>query len=264
MKEKRLTVRDIMSRKGQQPIVMLTAYTAPMAYIVDKYADIILVGDSLGMVIYGLDSTIGVTLEMMIEHTKAVMRVSQKALVVVDMPFGTYQESPAQAYHNCARVLIETGAAAVKLEGGAEMAETTQFLAQRGIPVMAHIGLMPQHVNSIGGYRYQGRTESESGRIMQDAAAHESAGAFSLLLEALKTDVSNAVITSSRIPCIGIGASPDCDGQVLVIDDILGLTQSPARFVKKYANLYELVEKAVADYAGEVRSRKFPTPEHCY
>ncbi len=265
VRSKRLTVRDIAGHKGGTPVVMLTAYTTPMARMLDPYVDVLLVGDSLGMVLYGLDTTLGVTLEMMIAHGQAVMRGSAKACVIVDMPFGSYQESPAQAFRNAARVMCETGAAGVKLEGGVEMAETIAFLTQRGIPVLAHIGLKPQLVHSLGGFRAQGRSEAEIAGILADGRAVAEAGAFAVVVEGTVEPVAQALTEDLAIPTIGIGASPTCDGQVLVSEDILGLfgTFTP-KFVKRYAELSGLVEEAARTYADEVRTRVFPGPEHCF
>jgi len=262
---KRLTTLDIATRKGGVPLVTLTCYTAPMATILDSHVDILLVGDSLGMVIYGFDSTLPVTLDMMIAHGAAVMRGSKRALVVVDMPFGSYQAGKEQAFMACARILAETGAQAVKLEGGAEMAETIRFLVERGIPVMGHVGLMPQRVNALGGYRYQGRSDSEAASITHDAQAIEQAGVFSMVIEGVKEEVARHVTAQLRVPTIGIGASPACDGQVLVAEDMLGLSQGyiPG-FVKHYAHLAQVVEQAAKTYAEEVRNRTFPSPEYCY
>jgi 3-methyl-2-oxobutanoate hydroxymethyltransferase len=260
----RITVPELRSRKGQTPIVVLTAYTAPMARLMDEEVDILLVGDSLGMVIYGMESTLPVSLEMMIAHGAAVVRGSERACVVVDMPFGSYQSSPAQAFESCARVLRETGCHAVKLEGGAELAETIRFVTERGIPVMAHIGLMPQRVNVYGGYKSQGKVPSEADAIRRDALAVTEAGAFSLLIEAVQEPLARELTEKLAIPTIGIGASPACDGQVLVTEDMLGLLPSPPRFVKPYAALEQEVKAAIRTYATEVRSRTFPAAEHCY
>lgn len=265
IKIKRVTIRDIRARKGGDPIVCLTAYTAPMARLLDAQVDLLLVGDSLGMVLYGMDTTLGVSLDMMIEHGKAVMRGSSHACVVVDMPFGSYQESPQTAFRNCARVMAETGCAAVKLEGGREMAETIAFLARRGIPVMAHIGLMPQSVNTAGGFRAQGRDEDEAAIIRADARAVTEAGAFSVVVEGTVEPVARALTAEISIPTIGIGASPACDGQVLVTEDILGLfTEFQPKFVKRYDDLGAAVTRAAQRYAEEVRARAFPGPEHCF
>lgn len=265
VKTKRITIRDIRQMKGVQPVVMLTAYTTPMARFLDPHVDVLLVGDSLGMVLYGMDTTLPVTLDMMIAHGQAVVRGSEHACVIVDLPFASYQESPQQAYRNAARVMVETGAAGVKLEGGAEMAETIHFLATRGVPVLAHIGLMPQAVHALGGFRAQGRGDDEAAAIRADARAVTEAGAFAVVIEGTVEPVARAVTQEIAIPTIGIGASPACDGQVLVSEDILGLfgTFTP-KFVKRYAELGRQVEEAAKTYAAEVRSRQFPGPEHCF
>jgi 3-methyl-2-oxobutanoate hydroxymethyltransferase len=262
-KSQRLTVRDISARKGAEPIVCVTAYTAPMAGFMDEAVDLLLVGDSLGMVLYGFDSTLQVTLDMMINHGAAVMRGSKHACVVVDMPFGSYQASPADAFKACARVLSETGCAAVKLEGGREMVETIRFLTARGIPVMAHVGLTPQSVNQFGGYRTRGRSTSEADDIAADAQAVADAGAFSVVIEGTLEPLARAITENIAIPTIGIGASPACDGQVLVAEDLLGLfSDFTPKFVKRYAQLGEQVTKAVQTYAADVRARRFPGTEH--
>jgi 3-methyl-2-oxobutanoate hydroxymethyltransferase len=265
--EKRMTPRDFRQRKQQEnavPLVAITAYTAPMAALYDPHVDMMLVGDSLGMVIYGFDSTLPVTLDMMVAHGQAVVRGSSRALVVVDMPFASYQESPQQAFRSAARLLQETGCGAVKLEGGREMAETVAFLVKRGIPVQGHIGVTPQSVNEQG-YRARGRTEAEWKEILADAKALEDAGAFSVVAEAVLEPLGKDLTERSRIPIIGIGASPTCDGQVIVGEDILGLTRGHRpKFVKTYASLGEAAEQAVATYADEVRRRAFPAPEQCY
>jgi 3-methyl-2-oxobutanoate hydroxymethyltransferase len=251
--------------KGGAPIVGLTAYTAPIATLLDPYVDFLLVGDSVGMVVYGFDSTLQVTVEMMIAHGAAIVRGSSQALVVVDLPFGSYQESREQAFRTAARVLAETGCAAVKLEGGAEMAETVRFLTERGIPVMGHVGLMPQSVNAAGGFKVQGRDRQQADRVSADAAAIAEAGAFALVIEGTVEPVARAITEAVSIPTIGIGASPMCDGQILVTDDVLGLfTQFKPRFVKRYAELASLVSAAAAEYAADVRARRFPGPEHCF
>ncbi|HTH18217.1 MAG TPA: 3-methyl-2-oxobutanoate hydroxymethyltransferase [Magnetospirillum sp.] len=265
IRTKRLTVRDICARKGGDPVVVLTAYTAPMAGLLDPHVDVLLVGDSLGMVLYGMDSTLAVSVDMMINHGKAVMRGSRQAMVVVDMPFGSYQESREQAYRNAARILAETGCAAVKLEGGREMADTIHFLTTRGVPVMAHIGLMPQQVNTAGGFRAHGRSGEEAAVIRADAQAVADAGAFSVVVEGTVEPVAHALTAELDIPTIGIGASPACDGQVLVTEDLLGLFNDfTPKFVKRFANLSPLVSEAAAAYASEVKSRTFPAPEHCF
>jgi 3-methyl-2-oxobutanoate hydroxymethyltransferase len=260
----RLTVPDLSSRKGGQPIVCITAYTAPMAKLLDPHVDLLMVGDSLGMVLYGFDSTLPVTLDMMIAHGAAVMRGSSHALVVVDMPFASYQESPAQAYRAAARVMAETGAQAVKLEGGEEMAETVAFLTRRGVPVMGHVGLTPQSVNAFGGYRRRGRDEAQRKRIVGDAKAIDQAGAFSIVIEGVVEPLAREVTHAVAAPVIGIGASPACDGQVLVAEDLLGIfDEFRPKFVKRYAELGSAIGEAVARYAEEVRARQFPGPEHC-
>ncbi|MEI7608716.1 MAG: 3-methyl-2-oxobutanoate hydroxymethyltransferase [Rhodospirillaceae bacterium] len=253
------------ARKGEAPIVVLTAYTTPMARLLDPHVDILMVGDSLGMVVYGMDSTLGVTLEMMINHGKAVMRGAQRACVVIDLPFGSYQESPEIAFRNAARVLSETGAQAVKLEGGAEMAPTIDFLTKRGVPVMAHVGLTPQSINTLGGFRTQGRDDATARRVLADAEAVARAGAFSVVVEGTVETLAREITTRIPIPTIGIGASPSCDGQVLVIDDVLGVfADFTPKFVKRFAELGPLISEAAATYAAEVRARKFPGPEHCF
>jgi 3-methyl-2-oxobutanoate hydroxymethyltransferase len=261
---RRKTIRDLKSHKGETPLVVLTAYTAPMARLLDKHCDCFIVGDSLGMVLYGMESTLPVTLEMMIAHGAAVVRASRQALVTVDMPFGSYQGSLKTAFDSCARVLKDTGAQAVKIEGGAEMAETIAFLVARGIPVMGHVALMPQHVHALGGYRYQGRDAAERRKILADALAVEKAGAFAVVLEGVEESLAREITSKLAIPTIGIGASPACDGQVLVTEDMLGLTERPPGFVKQYADAAALVEEAAQAYAKEVRARKFPTLTHCF
>mgnify|MGYP002621650314 FL=1 len=261
----RITTRDLRARKGAVPITALTAYTTPIARLLDPHCDLLLVGDSLGMVIYGMESTLGVTLDMMIRHGAAVMRGSQRACVIVDLPFGSYQESPQQAFRSAARVMAETGCAGVKLEGGAEMAETIAFLVERGIPVLGHIGLKPQSVHSHGGFRAQGREKSEADRIMADADAVQAAGAFATVLEGTIEPVARAVTERLDIPVIGIGASPACDGQILVTDDMIGLfADFTPKFVKRYAAVGEAIARAAEAYAADVRARRFPAAEHCF
>ncbi len=261
---RRLSPPDILARKGGEPIVCLTSYTTPMARISDPHCDVLLVGDSLGMVIHGLPSTLGVTLEMMILHGRAVVRGSEKSLVVIDMPFGSYEEGPEQAFRNAARIMVETGAGAVKLEGGQHMAETIAFLTARGIPVMAHVGLTPQAVNVFGGYKVQGRAE-DADRVRADAEAVSRAGAFSVVLEKVPHSLASRITAEIAIPTIGIGASPDCDGQVLVVDDMLGLfTDFRPKFVRRYAELGRTAGEAVAAYAADVRARRFPGKEHVF
>lgn len=253
---------DIKARKGGEPLVVLTAYTTPMARLVDQHCDVALVGDSLGMVLHGLPSTLGVTMEMMILHGRAVVRGLSRAMAVIDMPFGSYEESPAQAFRNASRLMAETGAPAVKLEGGRHMAETIAFLTARGVPVMAHIGLTPQAVNTLGGYKVVGRDE-EAAAVMADAKAVEAAGAFSVVLEKVPVGLAGQISAALSIPTIGIGAGHLCDGQVLVIDDMLGLfTDFRPKFVKRYAELGKTASEAIAAYAAEVRARTFPAAEH--
>lgn len=255
---------DIRAMKGDTPIVSLTAYTTPMARIMDPHCDFVLVGDSVGMVLHGLPNTLGVTMEMMILHGQAVARGLTTAMLVVDMPFGSYEESPAQAFRNAARIMGETGAAAVKIEGGAHMAETIAFLVARGVPVMAHIGLTPQSINTLGGYKVQGRDDSAD-RLMADARAVSDAGAFSVVLEKVPASLADRVTEAIAIPTIGIGASAGCDGQILVHYDMLGLfTEFKPKFVKRYARLGEEAEAAIKAYADDVRARAFPAPEHTF
>jgi 3-methyl-2-oxobutanoate hydroxymethyltransferase len=261
---KRLTAPDILARKGGDPIVCLTSYHAHTARIVDKYCDVILVGDSLGMVMHGMETTVGVTLDMMILQGRAVMRGSQRALVVVDMPFGSYEASKEQAFMSAVRVLKETGCGAIKLEGGKRMAEIIQFLVERGVPVMAHVGLTPQSINVLGSFRAQGRDEADWGRIEEDAIAVAQAGAFSVVIGAVAEPLAKKLTGAVAIPTIGIGASAACDGQILVMEDMLGLTPRVPKFVKRYGDLGPGIEKAIADYADEVRGRRFPAAEHTY
>lgn len=261
---RRLTAPDIRARKGAEPIVCLTSYHAHTAGIVDKYCDVILVGDSLGMVMHGFESTVPVTLDMMILQGHAVMRGSSRALVVIDMPFGTYEASKEQAFMSAARVLKETGCGAIKLEGGKRMAETIRFLVERGVPVMAHVGLTPQAINVLGSFRAQGREEADWERIEADTLAVADAGAFSVVIEAVAEPLARKLSEAVPIPTIGIGASPACDGQVLVLEDMLGLSPRVPKFVKRFGELGPGIEKAVADYAAEVRARSFPGPEHVY
>ena len=261
---RRNTVRDITRLKGERPVVSLTAYTAPMAARLDPHVDFLLVGDSLAMVLYGMESTIGVSLDTMIEHTKAVMRGSQKAMVILDMPFGSFEQSKEQAFENASRVMRETGCAAVKLEGGAAMAQTIQFLVERNIPVMAHIGLRPQAVHVMGGYRTQGRNQEERVQMIEDACAVQKAGAFSVVLEGVAEPLAAEITEKLDIVTIGIGASADCDGQILVVEDMLGYFPSNAKFVKRYAEVGEMIDSAVKQYADQVKARDFPAAAHTY
>ena len=261
---KRITVPQIRAHKGAEPVVVLTCYHAHTAKLLDSHVDIILVGDSLGMVMHGLETTLGVTLDMMITHAKAVMRGSSRALVTVDMPFGSYEESPQVAFRNAARIIQETGATAVKLEGGTRMAETIQYLTDRGIPVMGHIGLTPQSVNVMGGFKTVGRTETDWPAILADAKAVADAGAFAVVLEGMAEPLAARITAEITIPTIGIGASSACDGQVLVMEDMLGLNPNPPKFVRQYAQLGPAIEEAVAAYARDVRERRFPGVENVY
>ncbi len=262
---KRLTAPAIRARKGgKEPVVALTAYHAHTARIIDPFVDLLLVGDSLGMVMHGYENTLPVPLDLMIMHGAAVVRGAQHALVVVDMPFGSYEESPAVAFRNAARVIKETGCGAVKLEGGVRMAETIRYLTERGIPTMAHIGLTPQSVNVMGGFKTQGRHRDEWAAIEADAVAVAEAGAFSVVLEGMAELLAAQITRLIPIPTIGIGASAACDGQILVLEDMLGLNPRVPKFVKKFAELGDAIENAVKDYAREVRERTFPGPEHVY
>ena len=262
---KRITAPELAEHKGGDPIVVLTAYTSPMAQLLDEHVDCLLVGDSLGMVVYGLDTTLAVSLDMMINHGAAVVRSSQHACVIIDMPFGSYQESPEQAYRNAARVMQETGADGVKLEAGLTLASTVEFLTHRGIPVMGHVGLMPQSVNTYGGFRVQGKETAAARQVIDDARAIADAGAFTMVVEGVMETVAREITNVVAIPTIGIGASAECDGQVLVTEDLLGLfTDFTPKFVKRYADLGEEIGKAAAAYAGDVRARRFPATEHCF
>ena len=261
---RRLTAPDIHARKGGEPIVCLTSYHAHTARIADKHCDVILVGDSLGMVMHGMETTVPVTLDMMILQGHAVMRGSSRALVVIDMPFGTYEASKEQAFMSAVRVLKETGCGAIKLEGGKRMAETIRFLTERGVPVMAHVGLTPQAINVLGSFRAQGREEADWARIEADTLAVAEAGAFSVVIEAVAEPLARKLTEAVPIPTIGIGASAACDGQVLVMEDMLGLSPWVPKFVKRYGDLGPGIDKAIGDYAAEVRSRSFPGPEHIY
>jgi 3-methyl-2-oxobutanoate hydroxymethyltransferase len=265
---KRMTVPAIRGRKKdgntEQPLVMLTAYTMRMAQLLDPHCEMLLVGDSLGQVIYGLPSTVPVTLEMMCAHGAAVVRGSWHALVAVDMPFGSYEASPSQAFESASRIMKETGCAAVKLEGGEAMAPTIDFLTHRGIPVIGHVGLTPQAVNVLGGYGARGKSADEAKKIIGDARAIADAGAFCIVVEGVMEEIAEKVTAAVSCPIIGIGASPKCDGQVLVTEDMLGLFERTPRFVKRYADLASEIGEAVGRYADEVRSRAFPTEDQTY
>jgi 3-methyl-2-oxobutanoate hydroxymethyltransferase len=261
---RRITAPQIAARKGGEPIVSLTSYHAHTAAIADAYVDFLLVGDSLGMVMHGFESTVPVPLDLMIMHGKAVVRGSARALVVVDMPFGSYEESPSIAFRNAAKVMKKTDCGAVKLEGGRHMAETIEYLVARGIPVMAHVGLTPQSINVIGGFKTQGRTRDQWKAIEDDAKAVAEAGAFAVVLEAMAEPLAARITKDVHIPTIGIGASAHCDGQILVMEDMLGLTPRVPKFVKEFGNVGKSIEQAIKIYAADVRDRSFPAPEHTY
>lgn len=262
--QRRITAPDIAAKKGVEPIVSLTAYHAHTAALADKYCDFLLVGDSLGMVMHGYETTVPVPLELMIMHGKAVVRGAKRALIVVDMPFGSYEESPPVAFRNAARVMKETDCGAVKLEGGLRMAETIRYLVDRGIPVMAHIGLTPQSINVLGGFKVQGRTDAQWAALEADAQAVAEAGAFSVVLEAIPAALAERITNAISIPTIGIGASAACDGQILVMEDMLGLSPRVPKFVKKYGSIGAAIEGAIAGYAEDVKKRSFPAEEHTY
>jgi len=261
---KRRMAPEITAMKGVEPIVSLTSYHAHTAAIADKYCDFLLVGDSLGMVMHGFETTVPVPLDLMIMHGRAVVRGAKRALVVIDMPFGTYEESPAVAFRNAAKVMKETDCGAVKLEGGRRMAETIRYLVDRGIPVMAHIGLNPQSINVIGGFKAQGREEAQWAAIEEDARLVTEAGAFAVVLEAIAEPLAVRITKSIAIPTIGIGASAACDGQILVMEDMLGLSPRVPKFVREFGKIGAAIEGAIRSYAGEVRARTFPAPEHTY
>ncbi|MGF7161059.1 3-methyl-2-oxobutanoate hydroxymethyltransferase [Rhodoligotrophos appendicifer] len=261
---KRLSAPEITARKGTAPIVSLTCYHAHTAALADPFVDFLLVGDSLGMVMHGYETTLPVPLELMIMHGRAVVRGSKRALIVIDMPFGSYEESPSIAFRNAAQIMKETGCGAIKLEGGRRMAETIRFLTDRGIPVMAHIGLTPQSINVLGGFKTQGRTRDAWAAIEEDARLVAEAGAFAIVLEAMAEPLAAKITQAVAIPTIGIGASAQCDGQVLVMEDMLGLSPRVPKFVKKFGTVGDAIESAISDYADAVRGRSFPGPEHTY
>ena len=261
---RRLAAPDITARKGGVPIVCLTAYTAPMAELLDDHCDLLLVGDSVGMVVHGLPNTVGVTLEMMILHGQAVMRTSKKAMVVVDMPFGSYEGAPEAAYQNAVRIMKETGASAVKVESGSTVVETIEYLVKRGVPVMGHVGLRPQAVLVDGGFKAKGRAGEERARILEEAKATAAAGAFAVVVEGVAEGLAREITEAIAVPTIGIGASAGCDGQILVTDDMLGLFDWTPKFVRRYADLRGEISKAIAGYADDVRQRKFPGPAEIY
>ncbi|MDO8799607.1 3-methyl-2-oxobutanoate hydroxymethyltransferase [Phenylobacterium sp.] len=261
---RRLAAPDITARKGGVPIVCLTAYTAPMAELLDDHCDLLLVGDSVGMVVHGLPNTVGVTLEMMILHGQAVMRTSKKAMVVVDMPFGSYEGAPEIAYQNAVRIMKETGASAVKVESGSTVVDTIEYLVKRGVPVMGHVGLRPQAVLVDGGFKAKGRAGEERARILEEAKATAAAGAFAVVVEGVAEGLAREITETIAVPTIGIGASAGCDGQILVTDDMLGLFDWTPKFVRRYADLRGEISKAIAGYADDVRQRNFPGPAEIY
>ena len=262
--KRRLTAVDIAKRKAADPVVALTAYHAHTASILDEHVDFILVGDSLGMVMHGMESTVPVTLDMMIVQGRAVMRGSSRALVVVDMPFGSYEASREDAFRSAARILKETGAGAVKLEGGEHMAETVEFLVRRGVPVMGHVGLTPQAINTMGGFRVQGKSDESQAQTERDAKAISDAGAFAMVLEGIVEPVARKITQDIPTVTIGIGASPACDGQILVLEDMLGLNDWTPKFVQRFGSIREHIEEAVTGYANAVRDRSFPGDDHVY
>lgn len=261
---RRLTAPDIRARKGGDPIVCLTAYTAPVAKILDPHCDLLLVGDSVGMVLHGLPNTVGVTLEMMILHGQAVMRASEHAMVVVDMPFGSYEASAEQAFANATRLLKETGGQAVKVEAGTYIGATIAYLVERGVPVMGHVGLRPQAVNVDGRFRAKGRTREERAKVLAEAKAADAAGAFAIVVEGVDETLAPEITAAVKAPTIGIGASAQCDGQILVTDDMLGLFEWTPKFVRRYADLKGVIDKAAAGYAADVRARRFPASAETY
>jgi 3-methyl-2-oxobutanoate hydroxymethyltransferase len=261
---RRITAPDIRARKGGEPLVCLTAYDAPMARILDPHCDLLLVGDSVGMVVHGLESTIGVTLDMMILHGQAVMRGAKRAMVAVDMPFGSYEKSPQQAFENAARIMSETGCQAIKIESGTYAADTIDFMAQRSIPVIGHIGLRPQAALADGGFKAKGRNDIERQRVIQEARATADAGAFAIVIEGVAEDLAREITAQVNVPTIGIGASAACDGQILVTQDMLGVFEWTPKFVKRYDNMAERTAEAVARYAQEVKARSFPSGSEVY
>jgi 3-methyl-2-oxobutanoate hydroxymethyltransferase len=261
---RRVTAPDIRGRKGGEPIVCLTAYSAPVAQILDAHCDLLLVGDSVGMVVHGMPNTVGVTLEMMIMHGQAVMRGSQRAMVVVDMPFGSYEAGAELAFANATRVLKETGAAAVKVEAGPSIGATIAYLVERGIPVMGHVGLRPQAVNVDGKFRAKGRTREERAQVLAESRAADAAGAFAIVVEGVDETLAPEITAAVKVPTIGIGASAKCDGQILVTDDLLGLFDWTPKFVRRYADVKGVIDKAAAAYAADVRARRFPAAAETY
>ncbi|MAL01252.1 MAG: 3-methyl-2-oxobutanoate hydroxymethyltransferase [Alcaligenaceae bacterium] len=264
-KTKRISIPDLIGYKGKKKIASLTAYIAPIARLLDESQDMILIGDSTAMVGYAMPNTLAITVDQMAAHAAAVVRATQRACILVDMPFGSYQESPEQAFRNAAHILAVSGAAGVKMEGGSALAPTTRFLVERGVPVLAHVSLMPQYVNTMGGFKAQGMSEEAAERIFQDALAHEKAGAFGLVLEGVAEELARRITDAVAIPTIGIGASPDCDGQILVTEDILGLSGDRIpKFAKPFGDAAGVIRHAAAQYAAEVREGQFPTLDHCF
>jgi 3-methyl-2-oxobutanoate hydroxymethyltransferase len=264
LKQARVTVPQIRDRKGKQKIVALTAYTAPMATILDPFVDLILVGDTVGMVVHGLPTTVGVTLDMMILHGRAVMRGSTRAMVVVDLPFGSYERSPQQAHDAATRVMQETGCQAIKVEAGDGTPETIKFLVGRGIPVIGHVGLRPQAANVDGGFKAKGRSNAERDTALREAQAVDQAGAFAMVIEGVAADLADEITQSVSIPTIGIGASPNCDGQILVTDDMIGMFDWTPKFVRRYGAMRELITQAIQAYADDVRNGGFPESAEMY
>lgn len=262
---RRISVPQLTAYKGSKKIAALTAYTAPIARLLDQHLDMILVGDSTAMVGYGMPDTLSITTEMLTAHARAVVNATRQVCVVVDMPFGSYQESPQRAFRNAAAMMAGSGAQAVKIEGPAALAATTRFMVERGIPVLAHVGLMPQYMNVMGGFKAQGFSDEVAERILQDALAHQEAGAFAVVLEGITEALGRRITETLSVPTIGIGASPACDGQILVTEDILGLSGGRIpKFAKQFADIGTLISNAVQQYANDVRSGDFPTPEHCF
>lgn len=262
--KRRKTVRDIAKAKGGEPLVCLTAYDAPRAALLDEHCDLLLVGDSVGMVVHGLDSTVGVTVDMMILHGKAVMRGAQQAFVVVDMPFGSYEASPTHAFENAARIMMETGCQAVKLESGVYAGETVKHLVERGIPVMGHVGLRPQAIHVDGGFKAKGRSNEERQRVIDEAMAAQDGGAFAVVIEGVAEDLAAEITAKLSIPTVGIGASAACDGQILVTEDMLGLFDWTPKFVRRYGSVKDEITRAVQGYANDVRQRAFPGEAEIY
>ena len=263
-RERRLAAPDIAARTGGEPLVCLTAYTAPMAEILDDHCELLLVGDSVGMVLHGLPNTVGVTLEMMILHGQAVMRGSRRAMVVVDMPFGSYEGDPREAYANAARVMKETGAQGVKVESGPTVPDTIRYLVERGVPVMGHVGLRPQAVLTDGAFKAKGRDEAGRARVMAEAQAAQAAGAFAVVVEGVAEPLAREITERLAVPTVGIGASAGCDGQILVTDDMLGMFEWTPKFVRRYAGLRAGIAEAARAYAEDVRARRFPAEAETY